>query len=136
MTQVAELSLHRGTLTVSVPLSIRSSGGGSRSSRPIAHRTGLHVRRRSTAQSSRPWPARSAGVGCWTTANHGTIADLAAAERISASYIGRVLRLTVLAPEVVDASLNPRSDSALGTAQVFRPFPVDWAGQYEAFGPI
>ena len=40
--------------------------------------------------------ARSGGAKCCTYA---TIAEIAAAEKIDESYVGRVLRLTFLAPE-------------------------------------
>jgi hypothetical protein len=39
---------------------------------------------------------------------HATIAEIAAAEKINESYDERVLRLTLLAPEVVEAILNGR----------------------------
>jgi hypothetical protein len=34
---------------------------------------------------------------------HATIAEIAAAEKINESYVGRVLRLTLLAPDIVEA---------------------------------
>jgi hypothetical protein len=41
-----------------------------------------------------------------------SIAELAAAERINASYLARVLRLTLLSPNVVEAILDARSHQA------------------------
>jgi hypothetical protein len=38
--------------------------------------------------------------------SHATIAEIAAAEKINASYVGRVLRLTLLAPDIVEAILG------------------------------
>ncbi len=37
-----------------------------------------------------------------------TITELAAAEKINASYVSRILRLTLLAPDVVEAILDGR----------------------------
>ena len=37
---------------------------------------------------------------------HATIAEIAAAEKINASYVGRVLRLTLLAPDIVEEILG------------------------------
>jgi hypothetical protein len=37
---------------------------------------------------------------------HATIAEIAPAEKINASYVGRVLRLTLLAPDIVEAILK------------------------------
>ena len=42
----------------------------------------------------------------WRTAQHATIAEIAAAEKINESYVGRVLRLTLLAPDIVEAILE------------------------------
>jgi hypothetical protein len=43
-----------------------------------------------------------------TTAPTPTIAEIAAAEKINESYVGRVLRLTLLAPDIVEAILGGR----------------------------
>jgi hypothetical protein len=37
---------------------------------------------------------------------HATIAEIAVAEKINESYVGRVLRLTLLAPDIVEAILG------------------------------
>ena len=37
-----------------------------------------------------------------------TIREIAAAEKINESYVGRVLRLTLLAPDIVEAILSGR----------------------------
>ena len=39
---------------------------------------------------------------------HATIAEIAAAEKINESYVGRVLRLILLAPDIVEAILDGR----------------------------
>ena len=59
----------------------------------------------------------------------GTLADLADAERISRSYVCRVLRLTLLAPDIVERILDGRPTA--GTAQFLKPFPVKWERQRE-----
>jgi hypothetical protein len=55
------------------------------------------------------------------------LAELAAAERISRSYLCRVLRLTLLAPDIVERILDGRRAPQL--AELMRPFPVDWGRQ-------
>jgi hypothetical protein len=57
----------------------------------------------------------------------GTLADLADAERISRSYVCRVLRLTLLAPDIVERILDGRPTA--GLAQFLKPFPVAWERQ-------
>jgi hypothetical protein len=39
------------------------------------------------------------------TGRHATVAELASAEKINPSYVGRVLRLTLLSPTMVEAML-------------------------------
>jgi hypothetical protein len=63
---------------------------------------------------------------------YATIAEIAAAEKINASYVGRVLRLTLLAPETVEAILNGRQPAEMTLAGLMRPFPVRWGEQQEA----
>jgi hypothetical protein len=61
------------------------------------------------------------------TGTHATIAEIAAAEKIDASYVGRVLRLTLLAPEIVEAVLKGRR--AVEITLTGMPFPVHWEEQ-------
>jgi len=62
---------------------------------------------------------------------YGTLAELADAERISRSYVCRVLRLTLLAPDIVERILDGRQAPQL--ADLMQPFPVEWQGQSERF---
>ena len=61
---------------------------------------------------------------------YASVSELAEAERINASYLARVLRLTLLAPDIVDALLNGRADPMLfALHRLLKPFPPDWAAQ-------
>ena len=53
--------------------------------------------------------------------------ELAEAERVGHSYVGRILRLTLLAPDIVEHILDGRRAPQL--AQLMQPFPVEWEGQ-------
>ncbi|WP_395662813.1 hypothetical protein [Aestuariivirga sp.] len=55
-----------------------------------------------------------------------TIEEIAEAENINPSYISRVLRMTLLAPEIVEAILSGRQPEGLTMAQAMRPFPAEW----------
>jgi hypothetical protein len=61
----------------------------------------------------------------------GTLAELADAERISRSYVCRVMRLTLLAPDIVERILDGRPTA--GLARLLKPFPVEWESQRERF---
>jgi hypothetical protein len=58
---------------------------------------------------------------------YGTLAELAAAERISRSYVCRVLGLTLLAPDVVERILDGWPTA--GLAQFLKPFRIEWERQ-------
>jgi hypothetical protein len=59
-------------------------------------------------------------------------ADLAEAEKVNASYLGRILRLTLLAPEIIEAILNGRQPSTLQLDDLLKPLPAIWATQRSA----
>jgi hypothetical protein len=62
---------------------------------------------------------------------YGTLAELSAAERISRSYICRVLRLTLLAPDIVERIMEGRPTPQL--AELTQPFPMAWEQQRSHF---
>ncbi|WP_372922539.1 hypothetical protein, partial [Roseovarius sp.] len=59
-----------------------------------------------------------------------TIAELAEREGIAPSYMTRVLRLTLLAPDIVEAILEGRQRPDVTLTRVLEPFPVDWSEQH------
>ena len=66
------------------------------------------------------------------TGRYGTISDLAAAEKIAESYLCRILRLTLLSPEIVEAILDGRQAENLDLPTLTRPIPINWKDQYYA----
>ena len=60
---------------------------------------------------------------------YATIAELAEREGIAPSYMTRVLRLTLLAPDIVEAILDGKQGPEMTLARVLEPFPVDWSDQ-------
>ena len=68
------------------------------------------------------------------TGKHGSIADLAKAEKINESYLCRVLRLTLLAPDIVESILNGNQPPFLQINDLLAPWPVEWEEQREKMG--
>ena len=66
---------------------------------------------------------------------YSTIREIAAAEKISESYVGRVLRLTLLAPDIVEAILGGQQPAGLQLDRLLRRFPVGWREQSAALRP-
>jgi hypothetical protein len=60
-----------------------------------------------------------------------TIAELAKCEDIAPSYLTRVLRLTLLAPDIVEAILDGRQPAEMTLAALMEPFSVGWREQVE-----
>jgi hypothetical protein len=63
-----------------------------------------------------------------------TISELARHEGIAVSYMTRVLRLTLLAPEIVEAILDGTQGAEVSLARLREPFPVVWAKQIAGRG--
>jgi hypothetical protein len=51
------------------------------------------------------------------------------AEAISKSYVSRILRLALLAPDIVEAVLAGRADQGMMLEQLERPLPASWDEQ-------
>ena len=64
------------------------------------------------------------------TGRYATTDELAAAEKINSSYVSRLLRLTLLSPDIVEAILDGRQPDDLTLPGLMEPFPVEWAGQF------
>ena len=61
-----------------------------------------------------------------------TIAELAAREGITLSYLTRILRLTLLAPDLVAAILDGRQGPEVTLARLMEQFPVEWTEQFRS----
>jgi hypothetical protein len=61
---------------------------------------------------------------------YSSLRDLAAAERISPTYVSRLLRLTLLAPEIVEAVLNGGQRETVAQDLLFQPLADLWEEQH------
>ena len=62
---------------------------------------------------------------------YATVSDIGDAENISKSYVSRILRLALLAPDIVESVLAGKTDQALMLEHLERPLPADWREQQE-----
>jgi hypothetical protein len=58
-----------------------------------------------------------------------TITELAEREGIAFSYMTRVLRLTLLAPDIVEEILEGKQSSDVTLKGLMEPFPLEWRSQ-------
>jgi hypothetical protein len=114
-------------LTVRIPLMIRKRGG--RRVVVTPEDSGLG---RSTAHVQDAAVSALARSFRWKklleSGRYASIEEMADAERINSSYLGRVLRLSLLAPVIVENLLDGRGPH-LPLAKILKPFPTDWAEQ-------
>lgn len=117
------------TVTVRVPLKIRRHGGRKMIIAP---------------EGAAPWaPPRAridnamikaiARAFRWRRlleeGQYNSVVELADAEKINKSYVSRVLRLSLLAPPIIEAILNGRQPPTLGLPMLLEPLPVEWEAQ-------
>jgi hypothetical protein len=55
--------------------------------------------------------------------------ELAKAEKINDSYLSRILRLTLIAPDIIEAILTGRQPSTLQLNDLLKPLPAEWERQ-------
>ena len=125
-------SVGRDTITVRVRLSVRRRGGRKTVIVAVDPAKAITQPLRETAVANALGRAFR-----WRqlieTGVYSTLAELAAAEGVTASYCSRLLRLTLLAPELVETNLA----SAVGTAprvkDFLSSFPLEWLDQRQFF---
>ena len=118
-------------LTVRVPLAVRKQRGG----RKLVLTPGGMTHRGFAAADTTLVKALARAFR-WRrmleTGRYGTIDGIAAAERINDSYVSRLLRLTLLAPDIVEAILDGRQPDGMTLPTLMEPFPVEWGQQSTA----
>src|SRR5262245_63262513 len=63
------------------------------------------------------------------TGRYATIKEIAEAERINSYYVSRVVRLTLLAPAIVEAAVDGRLAADVTLAVLEKPFALVWRDQ-------
>jgi len=59
---------------------------------------------------------------------YGTVTELAAGEKLDLGYLGKILVLTLLAPDIAEAIMDGRQPAELGVHVLRQGFPVEWGG--------
>jgi hypothetical protein len=129
MSQSANTRLDGGTLVVRIPMRFQRRGGRKR----IVAPDGSELVPTTKPQPDGTLVKALARAWRWqrmldkgVCANVSEIGD---AENISKSYISRILRLALLAPDIIELILEGRSDHALMLEQLERPLPASWEEQ-------
>jgi hypothetical protein len=60
---------------------------------------------------------------------YASISEMAAAERLERGYLGTLLRLTLLAPDIIEAILDGGQAERVTMPRLLEPLPPSWAEQ-------
>jgi hypothetical protein len=129
MTRSVETRLDSTTLVVRIPMRFQRRGGRKR----MVARDGSEIVPTSKPQPdgtlvkalARAWRwQRMLDEGVYTS-----VSEIGDAENISKSYVSRILRLALLAPDVIEAILTGSADQPLMLETLERPLPTSWQEQ-------
>ena len=128
----ATVSADGETITVHIPLTFRKRGGRRLVVMPDGAEWAPRPRVdnamvKALARAFRWRKMLDAGV-------YATIEDLARAKGIGKTYVSQVLRLALLAPEIVEAILDGRQPAELQLDDLLEGFPLAWVGQRSSLG--
>jgi hypothetical protein len=126
MTQ-ATVSADGETIIVHIPLTFRKRGGRKRVVTPDGAEWAPRPRVdnamvKALARAFRWRRLLDEGV-------YATLVDLARAKRLPPSYVSGILRLTLLAPDIVEAILDGRQPAELQLDDLLAGFPLEWERQ-------
>jgi hypothetical protein len=62
-----------------------------------------------------------------------SVSEIGDAENISKSYVSRILRLALLAPDIIEAILTAKADQSLMLERLEQPLPAAWDEQCKHF---
>ena len=65
-----------------------------------------------------------------------SISELAEKEGIAFTYMARLMRLSLLSPELVDAVMDGHQPANITLANLMDPFPADWKEQHRLWSDV
>ena len=125
------LSKDGRTITVRIPISLRHQGGRKQVVTPAGATPWVPARTRVDSTLVKAIVRAHRWRDMLESGDYATVRDLAKAEAINESYLGRVLRLTLLSPTLIEAMLEGRQPANLELDDLLQQFPMDWDQQLE-----
>ena len=117
------------TTTVTVPFTIRKRGGRKLILTPDGTPASPPTRVRPDSALLKALARGFRWQKMLREGDYQTLEEIADAENINPSYVSRLLRTTLLAPEIVEAILAGSHPAGLTRAKVMQPFPMEWQRQ-------
>ena len=125
------LSKDGRTITVHIPITLRHQGGRKQVVTPEGATPWIPIATRVDNTMVKALARAHRWRDMLESGEHATVRDLAKAEKIDEVYLGRVLRLTLLAPNIVEAILAGTQPAPLELHDLLKPFPAEWDKQRE-----
>jgi hypothetical protein len=125
------LSKDGRTITVHIPITLRHQGGRKQVVTPPGATPWIPTRTRVDNTLVKAIVRAHRWRDMLESGRYGTVRDLAKAESINESYLGRILRLTLLSPAVTEAILEGKQPAALELDDLLKQFTVEWDKQLE-----
>ena len=126
------LSKDGRTITVHIPITMRHQGGRKQVVTPAGVTPWIPASTRVDSTLVKAIVRAHRWRDMLESGDYATVRDLAKAEAINESYLGRVLRLTLLAPEIIETILQGRQPATLELDDLLQQFPVEWDRQFES----
>ena len=117
------------SITVRVPLTVRHRPGRKTVVTLAAEEGAPPIRTRADPAMVKALARAFRWKRMLDTGRYASISEIATAEKIDRGYVGSILRLTLLAPHIVEAILDGRQPATLGLPTLLDPFPVEWEQQ-------
>jgi hypothetical protein len=117
------------SITVRVPLTIRRRPGRKTVVTPVRDRGEATLPTRADPPLVKALARAFRYQRLLDDGRYASISEMAAAERIERGYLGSLLRLTLLAPDIVETILEGRRPADLALPALLEPFPADWERQ-------
>jgi hypothetical protein len=134
MTRGVETRLDGNTLVVRIFMRFQRRGGRKR----IVAPDGSYVVPKSKPQPDGTLVKAIARAWRWQRmlddGVYASVSEIGDAENISKSYVSRILRLALLAPDIIEAIVTGRADGTLMLEQLERPLPASWEEQRRLTG--
>jgi hypothetical protein len=116
-------------VTVRVPLAIRSRPGRKTVVIPVREADSTTVPTRANPALLKALARAFRYQRLLDEGRYASVSEMAAAERIERGYLGTLLRLTLLAPDLVEAILDGRQTDGVTLPTLMEPFPRSWTAQ-------
>ena len=117
------------SITVRVPITIRQRGGRKLVVAPDGSPGWAPTRGRVDSSLIKALARAHRWKRMLDDGRYGSVSELAAAEKLDRGYLGRILALTLLAPDIVEAIMDGRQPAGLDVNVLREGFPVEWGEQ-------